>query len=101
MSLPTFQDLSWGSSQLLVSARRSCRGAEVSFHDPHVAEITVSSTILTRSELTERHVAGADCVAILTPHQAYDMSWITEHAQLVFDARNASRGQDSKNLVRL
>ena len=77
------------------------RGAEVSFHDPYVLEITVNSTILAHSELTERHVAGADCVAILTPHHAYDMSWITEHAQLVFDARNASRGHDSQNLVRL
>lgn len=77
------------------------RGAEVSFHDPYVSEIGVNSTILARSELTERHVAGADCVAILTPHHAYDLSWITEHAQLVFDARNASRGHDAPNLVRL
>jgi UDP-N-acetyl-D-glucosamine dehydrogenase len=77
------------------------RGAEITYHDPFVDEIVVNSVVLARSELTERLVAGADCVVVLTPHHAYDLSWIAEHAALVFDARNASRGVSSENLVRL
>ena len=89
------------SPALKVIAQLQRRGAEVSFHDPYVSEIAINGGILSRSDLTERLVAGADCVAILTPHHAYDVDWIAEHASLVFDARNAARGNPSGNLVRL
>jgi UDP-N-acetyl-D-glucosamine dehydrogenase len=65
------------------------RGAHVTFHDPYVAEVMANGTVLHRSELTRRAVETADCVAILTPHRVYDLDWIVEHAQVVFDARNA------------
>jgi UDP-N-acetyl-D-glucosamine dehydrogenase len=65
------------------------RGARVTFHDPYVSDVIVDGTVLHRSELTRRAVESADCVAILTPHRVYDLNWIAEHAQLVFDARNA------------
>lgn len=77
------------------------RGAVVSFHDPYVGEITVGGGMLARSELTQRIVAGADCVAILTPHRAYDFKWIAENASLVFDARNAFGFDRRGNVVRL
>jgi UDP-N-acetyl-D-glucosamine dehydrogenase len=89
------------SPALKVIAQLLRRGAEVSFHDPYVEEIASNGTVLHRSELSERLIAGADCVALLTPHHAYDLGWIAEHAALVFDARNASRGLSAKNLVRL
>jgi UDP-N-acetyl-D-glucosamine dehydrogenase len=65
------------------------RGAKVSFHDPFVAEVGWNGWHLTRRELTTAAVRGADCVALLTPHAAYDLDWVAEHAKLVFDARNA------------
>ncbi len=89
------------SPALKVIAQLLRRGAEVLFHDPYVEEIQVNGSVLARSELTERNVAGADCVALLTPHRAYDTTWIADHAALVFDARNASRSVSSQNTVRL
>jgi len=77
------------------------RGARVSFHDPYVAAVSMDGTSLPRTELTRRAVIGADCVALLTPHRAYDLGWIAEHARLVFDARNAYAGDRRANVVRL
>jgi nucleotide sugar dehydrogenase len=65
------------------------RRAVVEFHDPHVESVEVGGRTLARTELTRRAVAGADCVAILTPHRAYDLAWVAEQALLVFDARGA------------
>jgi hypothetical protein len=42
-----------------------------------------------------------DCVAIVTPHSAYDLEWIADNASLVFDARNAFGSDRRKNVVRL
>ncbi|HWO69782.1 MAG TPA: nucleotide sugar dehydrogenase [Actinomycetota bacterium] len=77
------------------------RGAQVAFHDPYVELVSVNGTRQRRIALTSRAVETADCVALLTPHGAYDLEWVAERARLVFDARNAY-GQDRRpNVVRL
>jgi UDP-N-acetyl-D-glucosamine dehydrogenase len=68
------------------------RGAEVSYHDPHLPvfpsmrkhRIDLKSVALTATTL-----AAADCVLILTDHDAVDYSAIAQHAKLVVDTRNA------------
>jgi UDP-N-acetyl-D-glucosamine dehydrogenase len=77
------------------------RGARLTFHDPYVSEVMVNGSVLHRTELTRRAVESADCVAILTPHRVYDLEWIAEHAQLIFDARNAYRELRSSKVQRL
>jgi UDP-N-acetyl-D-glucosamine dehydrogenase len=77
------------------------RGAHVSFHDPYVKSVPLNGASLNRSELTSRAVSSADCVALLTPHKAYDLEWIADHAQVIFDARNAYRDQKHSNVIRL
>jgi UDP-N-acetyl-D-glucosamine dehydrogenase len=77
------------------------RGAKVSFHDPYVDAITYNGTSLKRSELTSRTLAQTDCVALITPHRAYDIDWIASHAGLVFDVRNAYGSKRPANVVRL
>jgi UDP-N-acetyl-D-glucosamine dehydrogenase len=77
------------------------RGAKLSFHDPFVPAVKVNGRSLTRAELTARAVAGADCVALLTPHSSYDLDWLVANARLVFDARNAIAPGSPPNLVRL
>ncbi len=56
---------------------------------------------LTSTDLTQRELAKADCVAVLTPHRAYDLDWVAEHAPLVFDARNAFGSDRRVNVVPL
>jgi UDP-N-acetyl-D-glucosamine dehydrogenase len=62
-------------------------GAEVSYHDPHVAEVPehgLSSVDLDAS------LDAADCVAIVTAHSGIDYAALAEKAHLVVDFRNAT-----------
>jgi UDP-N-acetyl-D-glucosamine dehydrogenase len=77
------------SPALKVMTRLHRRGARVSFHDPYVDSVLINGSEAQRTDLSTRAVAGADCVALLTPHSAYDLEWLAEHAALIFDARNA------------
>jgi UDP-N-acetyl-D-glucosamine dehydrogenase len=77
------------------------RGADVSFNDPYVTSVQVNGKTLSGTELTLRTVAGANCVALLTPHRAYDLNWLATHARVVFDARNAFGPDRRPNVVRL
>ena len=64
-------------------------GAEVTYHDPHVAALPDEG--LASVELTAEMLAAADCVVIATAHQAIDIATVVEHADLVVDLRNAVR----------
>ncbi len=64
-------------------------GADVTYHDPHVA--TLSDEGLSSVELTPDTLAAADCVVIATAHTAIDLATVVEHADLVVDLRNAVR----------
>jgi UDP-N-acetyl-D-glucosamine dehydrogenase len=77
------------------------RGALLAFHDPFVERVSLNGGTLTRTELTNVSIARADLIALLTPHTAYDLDWIAEHAKLVFDARNAFGQSTAPNVVRL
>jgi UDP-N-acetyl-D-glucosamine dehydrogenase len=77
------------------------RGAKVAFHDPFIETVALGGRVLDRTDITHRAVAGADCVALLTPHRAYDLDWVAERARLVFDARNAFGPDRRTNVVRL
>jgi UDP-N-acetyl-D-glucosamine dehydrogenase len=89
------------SPSLRVMAALDRRGAKVAFHDPFVDQVTVAGRRLARTELGARAVAGADLVALLTPHAAYDLDWLARTATLLFDARDAFGGGRPPNVVRL
>jgi UDP-N-acetyl-D-glucosamine dehydrogenase len=67
-------------------------GIRAVYHDPFVARLEVGGTVLPSEPLTAAALAAADCVVIHTDHAAFDYDWIVEHARLVFDTRNATRG---------
>lgn len=79
------------------------RGAEVSFHDPYVREVTLPNpgARLRSVELTEEALRGADCVVVATDHRCYDYAWIARGARLVVDTRNALRDVRNGNVVTL
>jgi nucleotide sugar dehydrogenase len=77
------------------------RGARVAFHDPYVESATFNGGQLHRTELSQRAVATADCVVLLTPHKLYDLDWIAENSKMVFDARNALGPERRPNVVSL
>jgi UDP-N-acetyl-D-glucosamine dehydrogenase len=73
-------------------------GADVSYHDPHVAE--VAELDLASVDL-EPGLAGVDLAAIVTAHPEIDYPGLVDKAQLVVDFRGVTRGLSAENLVRL
>lgn len=92
------------SPALAVIEHLQKRGADVSFHDPYVAEIHLegNDTRMSGIPLTQEVVANADCVIIVTDHRTVDYKWVVENAKLVVDTRNATRplGENEK-IIRL
>lgn len=92
------------SPALAVIEHLQKRGADVSFHDPYVAEIHLegNGTHMSGIPLTQEVVANADCVIIVTDHRTVDYKWVVENAKLVVDTRNATRplGENEK-IIRL
>jgi UDP-N-acetyl-D-glucosamine dehydrogenase len=75
------------------------KGANVSYADPYVPQLSVGNVKLAAVEATPEAIAAADCVLILTNHARFDYSTIAARASLVVDTRNALKvyrqGRDS------
>lgn len=67
------------------------KGAEVSYHDPHVPSFDLDGESMTRVTLDSGRLQAADCVVIVTAHASYDWQWVVDNSQLVVDTRNATR----------
>jgi UDP-N-acetyl-D-glucosamine dehydrogenase len=68
------------------------RGAQASYHDPRVPRFQEHGHDLESVPLTARALDEADLVLILTDHSDVDYAFVVEHARLVLDTRNATRG---------
>ncbi len=64
-------------------------GADLAFHDPHVASWRLADRSLERVEDLETAVADADVVVLLQAHSSYDLADIASRAKQVFDTRGA------------
>jgi UDP-N-acetyl-D-glucosamine dehydrogenase len=88
------------------------RGADVSYHDPFVAEVTFDHAYtigdgepLRNIELTDSAISEADCVVICTDHSAVDYNRVCRLGKLIVDTRNAldeeTRNCSNAKIVRL
>jgi UDP-N-acetyl-D-glucosamine dehydrogenase len=66
------------------------KGAEVSYHDPYVPELTLDSRHLKSTRLEPSLLSNSDCVVIVTDHSAYDWQFVVDHTRLLVDTRNAT-----------
>jgi UDP-N-acetyl-D-glucosamine dehydrogenase len=73
-------------------------GAEVAYHDPHVA--TLEEFGLASAPL-EQAVADADLCLIVTAHPTIDHERIARRARIALDLRGITRGTAAANIVRL
>ena len=64
------------------------RGANVTYHDPHVAVLKEEGISLTSVPLTADTLKRADCVVIVTDHAAVDYPLIARHARATVDTRH-------------
>ncbi|MGE0608668.1 MAG: nucleotide sugar dehydrogenase, partial [Pirellulales bacterium] len=71
-------------------------GAKLAYNDPHIPVLQESRHFkvphLESQELTPEFLASQDCVVIVTDHTKFDFNFITKHAEVVIDTRNATRG---------
>jgi UDP-N-acetyl-D-glucosamine dehydrogenase len=70
------------------------QGAEVSYHDPHVASFREDGHQYHSVPLTPETIAAADCVMIVTDHSAIDYRLVKDRARLVVDTRHALPRED-------
>jgi UDP-N-acetyl-D-glucosamine dehydrogenase len=68
------------------------QGAEVSFHDPFIPVIREDGHIYEGVELTQEVLEEADAVVVVTDHRAIDYQLIMDHASLIVDSRNVTKG---------
>lgn len=66
------------------------RGANVSYHDPHVPEIQTELWSYESVELSKDRLEGCDCAVVVTDHDETDIETVIESAPRVFDSRNAT-----------
>jgi UDP-N-acetyl-D-glucosamine dehydrogenase len=92
------------SPALSIIDRLRAKGAEVSYHDPFVAEITFhdahtesTGEPLSSIDLSDEVLRAADCVVIVTDHSGIDYGRVTKLASLVVDTRNALNGDHRRD----
>ena len=65
------------------------KGAEVTYHDPHVPSLRLTGQTIESVALSQQAVEAADVVVIVTAHRSIDYAWLGEHARAIVDTRNA------------
>ena len=73
-------------------------GADVSYHDPHVAEV---AELGLASVPLDEALAACDVACVVTAHPEVDYEAVVRTAPLVVDFRGVTRGIEAANLVRL
>jgi UDP-N-acetyl-D-glucosamine dehydrogenase len=74
------------------------RGADLVYHDPHVAAL---SEFDLESVPLDDALEGAECAVIVTAHPSLDVDRVLALAPSVVDFRGATRGVEAPNLIRL
>jgi UDP-N-acetyl-D-glucosamine dehydrogenase len=74
--------------------------AWVDYSDPYVPELELDGKQMHSVELNSETVAGYDMVAVVTDHSNVDYGMIQQSAQVIFDSRNAYKGEYG-NVVKL
>jgi nucleotide sugar dehydrogenase len=79
------------------------RGADIVYHDPHVAVFQEHGLDLQSQDLNPALVQSADLVMILTDHTAVDYAMVVREAKLLLDTRNATKrlGAKAPNVILL
>ena len=67
-------------------------GAEVTYHDPHIASIREDDHLRHSVNLTPTIVADADALVVVTDHRVIDYQMLMDNASLIVDTRNVMAG---------
>ena len=76
----------------VIGSKLSSRGADLAYHDPHVAHWSAGGQPVRRAEDLDAEVASADLVILLQDHTAYDLDKLSRTARLILDTRGRIAG---------
>lgn len=76
-------------------------GANVSYYDPHVPEISEGELHMKSSKLSDSLLRSQDLVMLITNHSIFDRSRIARKSRLIYDTRNFFQGIKADHIVRL
>lgn len=71
----------------------------VSYHDSFVPSVLINNQPMFSVELTDEVLQKSDCVVIITDHSDTPLQQIMDHASIVFDTRNATKGMKGRAKV--
>ena len=74
------------------------KGAQVSYHDPHIPALHKEGLDLRSVELAGA-LPAADCAVVITNHSSYDWAQVAHQAGLIVDTRHALKGVDGRARV--
>ncbi len=78
------------------------RGAEVEYYDPYITEYREHGVVEKGlTELTAEKLADADLVMVTTAHTTVDYDFVAEHADLIFDTKNAMKKVQKRENIRV
>jgi UDP-N-acetyl-D-glucosamine dehydrogenase len=76
------------------------KGAQVSYHDPLVAELELDGKVYHSVELDDA-LGSTDCAVVVTDHSSFDMERIVARAPLLLDTRNATKQIRSDKVLKI
>ena len=76
------------------------KGAQVSYHDPLVAELELDGKVYHSVELDDA-LGSTDCAVVVTEHSSFDMERIVARAPLLLDTRNATKHIRSDKVLKI
>jgi UDP-N-acetyl-D-glucosamine dehydrogenase len=77
------------------------RGAQVSYHDPFVPDLSEEGFAIQSAALSADVLRSVDCAVVVTDHKVFDWGWIGSEAPLIVDTRNAIPGDENGRVWRL
>lgn len=78
------------------------RGAEVTYYDPYIPEYREGGkTEKGLESLDAQTLEAADLVMVTTAHTTLDYDFVAQHAQLVFDTKNAMKNVKKRDNIRV
>jgi len=75
-------------------------GAKVSYHDPHVEEISTGGEEKNSVNLSSELINSVDVVVLTVDHSKFDYDFIIENSQVLLDTKNAV-ANDSEQIYKL
>jgi nucleotide sugar dehydrogenase len=82
------------SPSVHVANRLAASGADVSFCDPHIADVNSQSVKFPLVDFSPERLAEFDVTVVLVDHEEFDPEVIAEHAGTVFDTKNVMRNEN-------